>query len=115
MGYWAEACRRLGEVDQAAELASQAADLVEAGAPSLLNEAIIYLALHSARVQLGDLAGARSAIERAMPPLLRRVAGLRGTAYVHDFLHGLEHNAHLLEAADRLGRLPDEIERLRRG
>lgn len=115
MGYWAEACRRLGEVDQAAQLAQEAADLVEAGAPSLLNEAIIYLALHSARVQLGDLAGARSAIERAMPPFVRRVTGLKGTSYVRDFLRGLEHNVALLEAADRLGRLPEEIDRLLQG
>ena len=111
LGYWAESQRKLGDVEQAAELASEAAALVEAGAPSLLNEAIIYLALHSARVQLGDLAGARSAVERAMPPLLRRVNGLRGTAYVRDFL-GLEHNALLLEAADAHGCVPEEIERM---
>jgi tetratricopeptide (TPR) repeat protein len=111
LGYWAESNRKLGEVEQAERIASEAAALVEAGAPSLLNEAIIYLALHSARVQLGDLAGARSAIERAMPALLRRLNGLRGTAYVRDFL-GLEHNASLLEAADAHGCVPEEIEHM---
>ena len=113
LGYWAESNRKLGDVEQAEQIASEAAALVEAGAPSLLNEAIIYLALHSARVQLGDLAGARSAVERAMPALLRRVNGLRGTPYVRDFL-GLEHNASLLEAADAHGCLPEEIERMLR-
>jgi len=109
LGYWAEAERRLGELEQAERIAKEAADLVEAGAPSLLNEAIIYLALHGARVDLGNLNGARTAIERAMPALLRRLRGLRGTPYASAFLR-LSHNAKLIEAADALGCLPDEIE-----
>jgi predicted ATPase len=112
MGYWAEADRRLGEVEQAEQIANEAAELVEGGAPSLLNEAIIFLALHSARVGLGDLSGARHAIERAMPLLLRRVRGLETTTYARDFLLGLEHNAQLLEAADAHGCVPPEIERM---
>jgi tetratricopeptide (TPR) repeat protein len=113
LGYWAEAERRLGEPEQAEHIAREAADLVEAGAPSLLNEAVIYLALHGARIDLGDFAGARQAIERAMPALLRRLRGLRGTPYEQAFLR-LPHNARLIEAADTLGCMPDELEAMGR-
>ncbi len=109
LGYWAEAERRLGQLETAAKIAQEAADLVEAGAPSLLNEAVIYLALHGARVDLGDLVGADRAIERGMPALLRRVRGLRGTEYERAFL-SLSHNARLLEAADAHACLPEELE-----
>src|SRR5690606_22836068 len=109
LGYWAEAERRLGELETAEKIAKEAADLVEAGAPSLLNEAIIYLALHGARVDLGDLVGAHRAIERGMTPLLRRVRGLRGTEYERAFL-ALTHNARLIEAADAHACLPEELE-----
>jgi tetratricopeptide (TPR) repeat protein len=109
LGYWAEAERRLGQHEQAERIAREAADLVEAGAPSLLNETVIYLALHGARVDQGDFDGAREAIERAIVPLLRRVRGLGGTPYAREFLQ-LWHNARLIEAADALGCLPDELE-----
>jgi eukaryotic-like serine/threonine-protein kinase len=109
LGHWAEAERRLGQLEAAAKIAQEAADLVEAGAPSLLNEGIIYLALHGARVGLGDLVGADRAIERGMPALLRRVRGLRGTEYERAFL-SLSHNALLLEAADAHACLPEELE-----
>jgi hypothetical protein len=109
LGYWAEAERRLGNLEDAAKIAKEAADLVEAGAPSLLNEAVIYLALHGARVDLGDLVGADRAIERGIPALLRRVRGLRGTEYERAFL-SLSHNARLLEAADAHACLPEELE-----
>ncbi len=109
LGYWAEAERHLGNLEEAAKVAKEAADLVEAGAPSLLNEAVIYLALHGARVDLGDLVGADRAIERGMPALLRRVRGLRGTEYERAFL-SLSHNARLLEAADAHACLPEELE-----
>ena len=111
LGYWAEAERRLGNLEDAAKIAKDAADLVEAGAPSLLNEAVIYLALHGARVDLGDLVGADRAIERGMPALLRRVRGLRGTEYERAFL-SLSHNARLLEAADAHACLPEELENM---
>ncbi len=114
LGYWAEAERKLGEVERAEEIASEAADLVEAGAPSLLNEAIIYLALHAARVDRADLRGARGAVERGMAPLLRRVEGLRGTRYAQNFLR-LDHNAQLLAAADAFGCVPEAIESLVNG
>jgi hypothetical protein len=109
LGYWAEAERKLGEIETAERIAKEAADLVEAGAPSLLNEAVIYLALHGSRVDLGDLVGAHRAIERATIPLMRRVRGLRGTEYERAFLK-LSHNARLLEAADAHACLPEELE-----
>ncbi|MBI4704342.1 MAG: protein kinase [Deltaproteobacteria bacterium] len=112
LGLWAEAERRLGNVEQATELANEAAELVESGAPSLLGEAPIYLALHSAGVDRGDLAGARRAIERAMPLLLRRVDGLGGTTYAREFLTALPQNALLLGAADTYGCVPETIERI---
>ncbi len=108
LGYWAEAERRLGELEQAEKTAHEAAQLVEAGAPSLLNEAVIYLAHHGALVDMGELNAARQAIERGMVPLLRRVRGLRGTPYEKEFL-ALSHNARLLHAADALGCVPDEL------
>ena len=75
----------------------------------MLNEAIIYLALHRARVDQGKLTRARSAIDRAMPALLRRMKGLSGTPYVSEFLK-LEHNAQLMGVADILGCIPPELE-----
>jgi eukaryotic-like serine/threonine-protein kinase len=111
MGHWAEAERRLGELETAERIAKEAADLVEAGAPSLLNEAVIYLALHGARVDLGDLVGAHRAIERGVGPLMRRLRGLRGTEYERRFLE-LSHNARLLSAADAHACLPEELEPL---
>jgi hypothetical protein len=112
LGFWAEAERRAGHAEQAAEIASEAAALVEAGAPSLLNEAPIYLALHDANVDLGDLQGARSALERGVVPLLRRLKGLEGTPYARTFLLGLPHNSALLATAEAYGCIPAEIERL---
>ncbi|MSP24262.1 MAG: serine/threonine-protein kinase PknK [Myxococcales bacterium] len=107
-GFLAEAERRMGEHETAERIAREAAELVEAGAPSLLNESIIYVALHGARIDLGDFTGAQQAIERAMPALLRRYHGLANTPYVRGFL-GLSYNALLVAAADSLGVLPDEL------
>lgn len=109
LGYWAEAERRLGELETAEKIAKEAADLVDAGAPSLLNETVIYLALHGARVDLGDLVGAHRAIERGMGPLMRRLRGLRGTEYERRYLE-LSHNARLLSTADAHACLPEELE-----
>src|SRR5690606_18402211 len=86
LGFWAEAERRRGQSDKAIAIAREAAELVEQGAPSLLNEAPIYLVLHDACVDAGDLVGARTAMERAMPPLVRRLHGLEGTSYARNFL-----------------------------
>jgi hypothetical protein len=112
LGFWAEAERRSGHAEQAIEIAKEAATLLEGGAPSLLNEAPIYLALHDACVDVGDLRGARDAMERGVPPLLRRVQGLEGTPYARQFLTGLAHNAGLLVAAEAYGCVPEEIERI---
>ncbi|MEZ4312682.1 MAG: AAA family ATPase [Polyangiaceae bacterium] len=110
LGFWAEAERRSGHAEQAVEIAREAAALVEGGAPSLLNEGAIYLALHDASVDIGDLAGARAAMERAMAPLVRRLHGLEGTPYARAFLHNLPQNAGLLAAAEAYGCVPAEIE-----
>jgi serine/threonine protein kinase/tetratricopeptide (TPR) repeat protein len=112
LGFWAEAERRFGHADQAAEIAAEAARLVEAGAASLLNEAPIYLALHDAYVDIGDLRGARDAMTRGVVPLMRRLKGLEGTPYARSFLLGLPHNSALLAAAEAYGCIPPEIERL---
>jgi serine/threonine protein kinase/predicted ATPase len=112
LGFWAEAERRLGNAEQAIEIAREAAALVEGGAPSLLNEAPIYLALHDGCVDVGDLRCAREAMERAIPPLLRRLKGLEGTPYARPFLLRLPHNAGLLAAAEAYGCIPEELERI---
>jgi len=112
LGFWAEVERRFGHADQAAEIAGEAARLIEAGAPCLLNEAPIYLALHDACVDIGDLTGARDAMERGVVPLLRRLQGLEGTPYARSFLLGLPHNSALLALAEAYGCIPAEIERL---
>jgi hypothetical protein len=109
LGLWAEAERRLGDAEHALELAGEAATLLEGGAPSLLNEAPVYLALHDAHVDAGDLRSARSAMERGMPHLLRRLKGLENTPYARSFLTGLTHNAALLAAAEAYGLVPDAI------
>ncbi|RYE93255.1 MAG: serine/threonine-protein kinase PknK, partial [Myxococcales bacterium] len=84
LGEWAEAERRCGDADRSIALAREAAELIEAGAPSLLNEAPVYLALHDALVDSRPRE-ARDAIARAMPPLRRRLAGLGGSSYALPF------------------------------
>ena len=76
-----------------------------------------YLALHDACVDAGNLNDARSAIERGIPRLVRRLRGLADTPYAHAFLTGLDHNAGLIAAADSYGLVPEEALRVlgRRG
>src|SRR5262249_25222863 len=112
LGFWAESERRVGHAEQAIEIAREAADLLESGAPTLLNEAPVYLALHDACGDIGDLRAARAAMERGMTPLVRRVKGLEGTPYARAFLTGLTHNSGLLVAAEAYGFVPPEIERI---
>lgn len=112
LGFWSEAERRLGDAEHARELANEATALLDQGAPSLLNEAPIYLSLHDSCVDLSDLNGARTAIERGMPHLLRRLSGLENTPYAHAFLTGLAHNAGLLAAAEAYGLVPAAVERM---
>lgn len=112
LGHWAEAERRSGHPERAVELARQAAELLEGGAPSLLNEAPIYLALHDACVDLGRAADARDAIARGVPCLETRVRGLSATPYAKSFLVHVGANAGLLAAAEAYGLLPPELARL---
>ncbi len=117
LGFWSEAERRLGDAEHARALAEEAAALLDQGAPSLLNEAPVYLALHDACVDSGDLADAKRSIERAIPLLLKRLRGLADTPYAHAFLTGLDHNAGLIAAADSYGLVPPAVEHVlgRRG
>ena len=72
-------------------------------------KAPIFLALHDACVDLGDLAEARDAIARGIPRLVTRVHGLSGTPYARDFLTQLPPNAGLLAAAEAYGLMPKEL------
>ncbi len=109
MGFLAEAERRCGAPDKAREIAREAAQLLDSGSASLLNEAPVFLALHDACVDLGDLSEAREAILRGIPRLATRVQGLSGTPYPHDFLTQLQSNAGLLAAAEAYGLMPKEL------
>ena len=86
--------------------------LLASGAPSLLNESTVYLALHDAWQELGDQEQARDAVARCMPALQRRVEGLVGTPYARLFLTELPHNATLLAAAERFSLVPDKLHRV---
>jgi hypothetical protein len=112
LGLWAESERRCGDAAHARELASEAAALLEKGSPSLLNEAPVYLALHDACVDLGQLEQAREAIARGIPRLLTRLRGLAGTPYAKGFLTQLAPNAGLLAAAEGYELVPPEIQAL---
>ncbi len=109
MGFLAEAERRCNAAEKAREIAREAATLLDEGSPSLLNEAPVFLALHDACVDLGDLAEARDAILRGIPRLATRVQGLSGTPYARDFLTQLQSNAGLLAAAEAYGLMPNEL------
>jgi hypothetical protein len=109
LGLWAEAERRCGNAAQARTTAREAAALFEGGSPSLLNEAPVYLALHDACVDLGELEEARSAIVKGVPRLVTRVKGLAGTPYARPFVTQLPSNAGLLAAAEAYGLVPPEV------
>ena len=112
LGLWAEAERRCGNSQRAAELAREAAELLESGAPSLLNESSVYLPLHDACVELEDADHAKQAVIRGLQPLQRRLEGLLGTTYARLFLTELPNNAALLAAAEGYGLVPERIHRL---
>jgi eukaryotic-like serine/threonine-protein kinase len=109
LGFWAEAERRSGNAQQARALASEAAGLFEEGSPSLLNESPVFLALHDACVDLGELPEARHAIARGLPSLVKRVRGLASTPYARAFLTQLAPNSGLLSAAEAYGLVPTEV------
>src|SRR5262249_6500500 len=79
LGMWALAESRLGQRDKALELATEAASVLQGGAPSLLNEAVVYLVLHDSYKSAGREDDARLAVEQSVPRLIRRVRGLVGT------------------------------------
>ncbi|MCE7890079.1 MAG: serine/threonine-protein kinase PknK, partial [Sorangiineae bacterium PRO1] len=112
LGLWAEAERSCGNSERAAELAREAAELLESGAPCLLNESTVYLPLHDAFVALGDADHAKSAVTQGLKPLQRRLEGLLGTTYARLFLTELPNNAALLAAAEGYGLVPERIHRL---
>ena len=109
LGLWAEAERRCGDAAQAKVLAEEAAALLDQGSPSLLNEAPVFLALHDACVDLGELEDARAAIARGVPRLTTRIKGLATTAYARTFVTQLAANSGLLAAAEAYGLLPSEV------
>jgi len=69
----------------------------------------VFLALHDACVDLGQLHEARQAIVRGVPRVVTRVRGLAGTPYARAFLTQLTSNAGLLAAAEGYGLVPDEV------
>jgi hypothetical protein len=115
LGLWAEAEQRCGESARAIELAQEAAELLEGGAPCLLNETCVYLPLYDAHRMLEHADDARDAIARGLKPLQRRLDGLVGTPYARLFLTELPSNAALLAAAEGFGLVPDRIHRLLEG
>lgn len=115
LGLWAEAQRVCGELKAAQATASQAADLILGGAPSLLNESPVFLTLYKVRLSLGDESGAKDALVASIRPLLRRINGLVGSPYAQSFLTQLSHNAELVAAADAAGLLPESIQRMLTG
>jgi hypothetical protein len=112
LGLWAEAERRCGQAARAIELAREAAQLLEDGSISLLNEAPVYVALHDALVDAGHHAEAKQAILHGMPRLVKRMHGLSGTPYAKDFLVHDGSNAALLAAASGYRLVPAEIDEL---
>jgi hypothetical protein len=109
LGFWALAEHRLGHRGRARQLASEAQTLLESGAPSLLNESVVYLVLHDCLKDEGDEEAARVVIEQSIPRLLRRIRGLVGTPYARLFLTELPLNAQLVAIADAHGLLPDAV------
>jgi eukaryotic-like serine/threonine-protein kinase len=109
LGMWARAELLCGDRDGAARLANEAAELLESGAPSLLNESIVYLVLHDAEVERGNLEAAQAAVRRGMPALLRRTRGLATTPYVNSFLTELADNATLVAHTEQYGVLPEKL------
>ena len=109
LGRWAEAELYGGDLARALALAEEAALLIEKGAPSLLNESPVFLVLSEAHHAGGDEASAVSALERGMQPLVRRLHGLKNTAYARLFLTALPHNEALLEKARKHGLIPTDV------
>jgi hypothetical protein len=86
--------------------------LLEEGAPSLLNESAVYLALHDACLEHSDEQGAREAIRKGLAPVVRRLQGLVGTPYARLYITELSHNARLVAAAEDEGLMLDSVHRI---
>ena len=112
LGYLAASELRTGNAEAARELACEAAELLDHGSPSLLNEAPVFLALHEALLALGKTSDAKDAILRALPRLVKRTRALSGTGHTYDFLTALRPNAELIAAARRYDILPEDIRSL---
>jgi tetratricopeptide (TPR) repeat protein len=112
LAMWAEAERACMNLAPALELAREAAQLLEQGAPSLLNESVVYLSLYDALVDSGHADEAREVLRKAIPPLLRRLHGLAGTPYARLFLSDLQANARVVALAEDEGLLPEAIQRV---
>jgi hypothetical protein len=109
LGLWAQAEQRAGNGEAARVLAEEAAMLIEQGAPSLLNESPVFVALHDCYLAAGDRPRAVEAIQRGLGPLTRRLQGLKNTSYASVFLTELGPNAALLGRALEYGLTPPEV------
>jgi len=112
LAMWAEAERACNNLAPAVELAREAAQLLEQGAPSLLNESVVFLSLYDSLMDAGHGEEARDVLRRALPPLLRRLHGLAGTPYARLFLSDLPANARVVALAEDEGVLPEPIQRV---
>ena len=99
-----------GNAERACELAREAAELLEEGSPSLLNEAPVFLALHDACVDLGELTRRASAIARGDSAARHAGEGPRGDAVRARLPDAAHANAGLLAAAEAYDLVPREIE-----
>jgi tetratricopeptide (TPR) repeat protein len=112
LAMWAEAERACNNLKEALELAREAAQLLEQGAPSLLNESVVFLSLYDALTDTGQTEEAREVLRHALPPLLRRLHGLAGTPYARPFLSDLHANARVVALLEDEGALPEAIQRV---
>src|SRR5690606_39283335 len=103
LGMWALAEHHTHSTERALAVASEAAQLLASGAPSLLNETPIFLTLHDVHTELGDADKARAAIAAGLPFFMRRVRSLTASLYQHQFLIELDDNARLVTLATAYG------------
>jgi serine/threonine protein kinase/tetratricopeptide (TPR) repeat protein len=111
LGAWSEAERACGNLSTAVELAREAVTLLEQGAPSLLNESAVFLALYDALLDDGNAEEALGIVRCGIPPLERRLHGLAGTPYARTFLTDLPANSRLIALAEEEGLLSEAIQR----
>ena len=115
LGMWAEAERLGGALEQAERIAREAADLLAEGAPSLLNEAPVFLTLYRTYLALGRDQDAHAVLVTGLSPFMRRLNGLAGSQYARGFVTELRHNVEFVAAAEAAGVLPESIHRLLTG